>query len=250
MTDKIHLIMPMAGAGVRFKDHGMVMPKPLILLNSKPFFYWATQSVIKYVDVRDIIFVVLEKHVKEYEIDRIIHKFYPDAIIIALPELLNGAVLTCLEGIKCIHDNSPVLFNDCDHAFVSRTFNEFVKQGIFNEVDGGLLTFKSKAPNYSYVVFDDNRRIIGTVEKQAVSDTAICGAYYFRSSEIFRDASQSYLSKCSYKEFYMSGLYNELVVSGMKLSLFPVNKHISFGTPEEYESVVAGKEIESLFKLD
>ena len=64
MSSKIHLVMPMGGAGSRFFKNGFIIPKPLIELNGKPFFYWATQSIVKFVDVEDITFVVLKKHIE------------------------------------------------------------------------------------------------------------------------------------------------------------------------------------------
>ena len=50
----IHLVMPMAGGGTRFGSEGFELPKPLIGLQGKPFFYWAAQSVAKFVDVLDL----------------------------------------------------------------------------------------------------------------------------------------------------------------------------------------------------
>ena len=57
---KVHYIMPMAGRGSRFHREGYDFPKPLIKIYGKPFFYWATESIAKYVDVRDITFIVLK----------------------------------------------------------------------------------------------------------------------------------------------------------------------------------------------
>ena len=54
MKNKVHLIMPMGGAGSRFFKNGFVMPKPLIEINNKPFFYWATKSISKYVELEDL----------------------------------------------------------------------------------------------------------------------------------------------------------------------------------------------------
>ena len=42
MNTKIHYIMPMAGYGSRFKNMGYDVPKPLIEIYGKPFFYWST----------------------------------------------------------------------------------------------------------------------------------------------------------------------------------------------------------------
>ena len=35
---KVHLIMPMGGAGSRFYKNGFKMPKPLIEINGYPFY--------------------------------------------------------------------------------------------------------------------------------------------------------------------------------------------------------------------
>ena len=74
---KLHLVMPMAGRGSRFFENGFVMPKPLIEINDRPFFYWATQSIAKFVDCADITFVVLEEHIRDHAIDREIKTYYP-----------------------------------------------------------------------------------------------------------------------------------------------------------------------------
>ena len=67
---KLHLIMPMGGRGYRFFKDGYSMPKPLIELNGEPCFYWSAQSVMKFVDVADISFVVLQEHIDHFEIDQ------------------------------------------------------------------------------------------------------------------------------------------------------------------------------------
>lgn len=228
---RVHLIMPMAGGGQRFS--GFDVPKPMILLNDRPFFFWAVQSVCKYIDVEDITFVVLQKHVQDYGIDEEIRKYYPDSGIVVIPELLNGAVLTCKEAVKEIIDDKPILFNDCDHAFCSTKLYSFLREGT-DDLDGALLTFKADSPNFSYVKYDGGGHVIGTVEKVVVSNDAICGAYYFKNKQVFISSSDEYLSNCEYSEFFMSGVYNELIEQGGKVATFPVDEHIPFGTPDEY----------------
>ena len=131
----IHLVMPMAGGGTRFGSEGFELPKPLIGLQGKPFFYWAAQSVAKFVDVLDLTFVVLKEHVDRFGIDDKIKELYPQAAVRVIPAVLNGAVLTCLEGVKDIQDGLPVLFNDCDHAFLCREFYEYCRCADFAGLD-------------------------------------------------------------------------------------------------------------------
>ncbi|MBO4309933.1 MAG: glycosyltransferase family 2 protein [Lachnospiraceae bacterium] len=246
--DKIHLIMPMGGGGTRFGNKGFNVPKPLIMLRDKPFFYWAAECVRQNVDIKDIEFVVLKEHIEKFNIDKEIKKYYPDAKIHVIPEVLKGAVLTCLEGLKEVEDDLPILFEDCDHAFLSRAFFEFANAGSFGSPDAALLTFDSDNPAYSYARFDEEGRVIGTVEKQVVSNEAICGAYYFKNAALFKDASDNYLKNCAYNEFFVSGVYNELVKSGKTVSTFPIDEHISFGTPDEYDASVSDERLGDLIK--
>ena len=236
--DKIHLIMPMAGGGSRFGNKGFNLPKPLIELQKRPFFYWAVQSVKKFMDVKDITFVVLQEHIDKFKIDMQIKEYYPSAYIQKIPRVLDGAVLTCCEGIKVIEDDLPILFNDCDHAFICESFYEYCQKGNLGDIDGALLTFVSENPNYSYVQFDAQGTVIGTIEKVVASRNAICGAYYFRNKQIFSEGVEAYLKKCAYNEFFVSGVYNELAAKKKKLVIFSIDEHISFGTPEEYELAI------------
>ena len=232
---KINLIMPMAGGGTRFKKEGIMLPKPLIELDGHPFFFWATQSIAKFIDVDNLIFVVLKEHIENYNIDKEILKYYPSAKLQVIDHVLNGAVLTCLEGIKLIDNDNPILFNDCDHAFLCNSFYKFCENMNFNKIDGALLTFKSNDPRYSYIHLDENDNVIQTMEKKVISDKAICGAYYFKNKDVFKESVDKYLINCNYQEYFVSGVYNIMAEDKMLIKYFLTDLHISFGTPEEWE---------------
>lgn len=246
MKNKVHLIMPMGGAGSRFFKNGYVVPKPLIEINDKPFLFWATQSIYKYVDVMDLTFVVLQQHIDEFKIDEVIHRYYKDAKIVIIPKVLNGAVLTCAEGVKSIEDDNPILFNDCDHMFVCKDFNEYCNNGNFDNMDGALLTFKSNDPKYSFLKLNNDGNVIQTVEKVAISDNAICGAYYFKNKDIFMNNVNEYLKECNYSEYYVSGVYNSMIKNNLIIKNYTVDFHLSFGTPEEYEEAKKNKKFRGL----
>lgn len=246
LNKKLHLIMPMGGAGSRFFKNGFIMPKPLIEINGKPFLYWATRSIEKYVDLADITFVVLKQHIKEFKIDEVIKKYFPDAIIEAVDfeEVKSGPVMTCLAGLKHINDNQPILFNDCDHMFCCRAFNEDMNS-MNADYDGALLTFESNEPQFSYIAYE-NERIVGTVEKKVVSNQAICGAYWVRSAQLFRESAEEYLMACSYSEFFVSGIYNVMCKHNAKIKNYSVDFHIPFGTPTEYEAAMSSEYFKEL----
>ena len=230
---KTHLIMPMGGAGSRFFDNGYMIPKPLIEIEGKPFFYWATRSIEKFVELEDITYIVLKEHIDMFSLDKVILQYFPKAKIVVIPEVTPGPVFTCLEGIKDIKDEYPIMFNDCDHMFKSKALNNMMNnyQG---EFDGALVTFESQKPHFSFVKYDGNGKIIGTVEKQIISNHAICGAYYFRSSELFKNIANEYIENCPYNETFLSGMYNIMCERKMDIRDYLIDFHVEFGTPEEY----------------
>lgn len=232
---KLHLIMPMGGAGSRFFKNGFVMPKPLIEISGKPFLYWATKSIEKYVDLADITFVVLKQHIAEFQIDEVILEYFPETQIEAVDfeEVKAGPVMTCLAGLKNINDDQPILFNDCDHMFACDRFAEDMNSENWN-YDGALLTFESNEPQFSYVQYE-NGRIVGTVEKKVVSNHAICGAYMVRNAQMFREMADEYLQNCNYSEFFVSGIYNVMCKKGLEVRNYTTDFHVPFGTPIEYE---------------
>ena len=250
----IQLIMPMAGRGSRFSGERFQLPKPMIKIHGKPFFWWAVRSIEKYVPCGGITFVILEEHIRDFKMDEEILQYFPEARIKALPEVTEGAAITALRGVEGIDNCEPVLFNDCDHLFRCTPFQEYCAGlekmsgtriagavpagnshcGISNGIDGALLTFESDSPAYSYLLYGEDGTVTGTVEKQVVSRDAICGAYYFRSRAVFENACADYLMNCAYREYFLSGVYNALLASGGTVSGFRTDFHVPFGTPEEY----------------
>lgn len=224
----------MCGEGSRFLKKGYQSPKPLIEINGKPFLYWSSMSILRSVEVSDMTFVVLKRHVDKYKINERIYEYFSDARIKILLETPPGPVYTAIEGVNDIHDDAPIIINDCDHILYCREFNEQLQNGIV-PWDGALLTFESNLPQYSYVRYNTNGRIIGTAEKQVVSNHAICGAYSFRNAELFRNAAATYIQHSSDKEKYMSGVYSVLCDQGMIVQDYQLDYHVEFGTPLEYE---------------
>ena len=231
---KVHYVMPMAGRGSRFNKEGFDLPKPLLEIYGMPFFYWATKSISKFIDLSSIDFVVLQEHIEKFSIDKVIKKFFPETRIVGLQEVTEGAVITSMKGIEEINDDLPIIFNDCDHLFKSKEFNNFCNLNFDSTIDGILLTFKANEPKYSFVEKDIDGNIIRTVEKKVVSDEAICGCYYFKNKEIFLKSAEKYLINCNYNEYFMSGVYNVMIQDNKNVKSIKTDFHIPFGVPEEY----------------
>lgn len=243
IMNKINLIMPMCGFGSRFTKCGFDTPKPLIKLFNKPFFYWSITSIANFVNIDQLICVVLKDHVERYSIDKVILEFFPCAEFIILEDVPNGALLTCMEGAKFVNNNFPIIFNDCDHYFRAKLFYDYCNNVTSKKYDALLLTFNSSDKKYSYAQVKDGF-VQRVVEKEVVSNHAICGAYYFRNKKIF----YNYCTKLNYVSMGNGELYISYLIDIMakdqdntKVGSIEVENHISFGTPAEYNDVVRFK---------
>jgi NDP-sugar pyrophosphorylase family protein len=227
--NKVHIVIPCGGAGSRFKQNDVSIPKPLIDLYGKPFFWWAAQSAIRAFPMKDLTFIVLEEHIEEYKIVAEIKKYFPEAKISVLPYQLNGPVFTAISGISQFADGDPIVFQDCDHAM---SCNEFE---IPDDCEGAIMSFKSREPQFGYIKYIGGRdtQYAGTVEKNPVSNHAIFGCYYFKNAEVFAKAAVLYFNDGTQKEFYMSGLYNYL----LNVKRIDVKDHFEFGTPDELKEL-------------
>jgi len=234
----LSLVMPMAGRGSRFARGDVTLPKPLIELDGKPFFWWATESVRRLSPVGEMVFVVLEEHVGRFAIDAAVHRYYPDARIVSLPHVTAGAAETAALGVAALESAGPVALCDSDHGFAAGDTGGLIAR-LRRGTDAALLCFASSDPAYSYVRLGNDGAVAGTVEKQAVSRFAIAGCYLFASPQTYLTAYAGYRGDCPYDEFYVSGVYNHLIAGGGRVAKHVLQRHLSFGTPEELAAVEA-----------
>lgn len=235
----LNLVVTMAGRGSRFSRNGEFLPKPLIDLKGHPFFWWAVESVRRNNDLASLSFVVLREHVEAFGLDGIIYASYPEARIVMLDSVTKGAAETAMIALERIGlSEGAVGFLDCDHAFDVGDLSALVSS-IEASDSGALCFFRSESSAYSYISFDENSRVSGTVEKKVVSDCAIAGFYLFGSTEVFREQYLLYKETCPYDELFMSGIYDRMIRHGVNVMTVELTRHLSFGTPEELATVLA-----------
>ncbi|MDR3513044.1 MAG: NTP transferase domain-containing protein [Caulobacteraceae bacterium] len=232
----LSLVMPMAGRGSRFTREGRLTPKPLIELAGAPLFAWAVESVRRAGEVGEMVFVVLDEHVREHRIDETILRRYPEARLVVLDEVTSGAAETAALGVTELSGAGPFAVNDCDHAFRPRDLPTLVR-GLEAGAAGALVGFASTSPAYSYVRLNPAGEVTATAEKQVIGPYAIAGCYLFARPAAFTARLERYRRGCPYPELFISGLYDAMAREGERVLFQPLARHVSFGTPEELARV-------------
>lgn len=232
----LHILMPMAGEGSRFRNAGWTTPKPLIELKGKPLFVRAIESVKVDGAPMKYSLIVRQEHIDDYAIDKGICGILPDAMVYSVEKTTRGAVETCLIAEAGIADDDAVVVMDCDLEFRSEGYKRIIEDCLNkNDATGGaLVSFESDQPKYSYAEVDADGNVVRTAEKEVISSHALCGAYFFASGKEFKETAHALLNAPMEKpEFYVSLLYNRLLAKGDTIKLAPMEEYHSYGTPEE-----------------
>jgi len=230
---KMKVLVPMAGAGSRFEKAGYTFPKPLIEINGKPMI----QLVVENLNIdAEHVFIVQQEHYEKYNLHYLLNLISPDCKIVQVDGITEGAACTTLLASKFIDNDSPLLIANSDQ-FVDWNSGEFIYSMQDNDVDGGILTFESIHPKWSFAKLDDNGFVCEVAEKKPISNKATAGIYYWaKGSDYVKYANKMILKdKRVNNEFYVCPVFNEAIEDKKKIKTFDVEKMWGLGTPEDLE---------------
>jgi dTDP-glucose pyrophosphorylase len=228
---KYNLLIPMVGRGQRFRDSGFTIPKQLIQVGHQQMIDWSMSCIKR--DECNQIFVIRRDTVENNEMDLVLrNKFGNDITIVIAEEETEGTVSSCLLAEKYIDNDLPLSITTLDMYF-----EPYFDPSQVADSDGVVLTFDADNPAYSYSQLGDNGYVIRTAEKEVISNHAHAGLYHFsRGSDFVRLSKKMIERNIRVKnEFYVAPLYNLFIEEGMKISIQPIDRLWSMGTPDERE---------------
>ena len=241
----VHIIMPMAGEGSRFKEQGYDVPKPLIKLNDVELYRHALNSIDTNEQLNGYDFkytFIIREEFRDIIVPQLL-KSYPKANILSVEETTKGALETVMIAENYIEDDDYVIVMDCDLEFKSEEFMEVLNEAI--DTDSPLLlSFYSRDNKYSYVAINDLNDVIHVAEKEVVSTHAIGGCYCLGSGKLFKKCAKIYIydfykGKINTPEIYISLIYNYIIKEGENVAVYDMNFHEdrywSYGTPYDLE---------------
>lgn len=224
----------MAGEGSRFAESGYTSIKPLIKVNDKKMIELIYDNIN--IDAH-FIFVVQEKHNSIFNIEKEISTFCKDYTIINQEGKVDGAAISSLLASEIINNSDPLLIANSDQFVVwnsKRAINEFLNSG----VDGAILTFRSTENKWSFVKRSPHGFVSAVAEKNAISDEATCGIYFWKHGSDFVKYANKMIDKNirTNNEFYVCPVYNEAIDDGQIILPYLVYEMWGLGTPEDLET--------------
>jgi len=230
-SDKLNILIPMAGAGSRFEKAGYTFPKPLIDVKGKPMI----QVVVENLNMdANYHFIVQESHLQKYNLDQMLKLITPKSTCIAINGMTEGAACTTLKAEQYIDNDNPLIIANSDQ-FVEWQSDEFMYNMVTSNVDAGILTFKATHPKWSFAKVDDNGFVTEVAEKKPISDIATVGIYYWKKGSDYVKYAKQMIKKNIRvnNEFYVCPVFNEAIQDGKKVKVFNIDKMWGIGTPED-----------------
>ena len=239
----MNVLVPMAGAGSRFKEEGYKIPKPLILVNQKPMVVEATCHLP---EGKKYIYICRKEHIKEDRIDNKIKQFFSNSKFIHIEYLTEGQAATCLLAKNEINNNEELIIGACDNGMIwdQRKFNEEkIKTDCLIWTFRNNVTVVNKPEAYGWVEINKENEAKKVSVKVPISlnptnDHAVVGTFWFKKGKYFVDAAEEMISrnKRINNEFYVDECINNLIKLGLKVKVFEVDKYICWGTPNDLKT--------------
>ena len=260
-SDKMRVIIPMAGMGSRLKPHTLTVPKPLTLIAGKTIVERLVEEIVRVLDkkITDIAFVIgpASKGFPDDTASNLINiaeKFGAKGSVFIQEQPLGTA--------HAIYQARPLLEGNTVVAFADTLFKADFK--LEDQYDGVIWVKQVNDPEKYGVVKLKEGIITDFVEKPAefVSDMAIIGIYYFKEGkqlqyEIDRIIDENITGKGGEYQLtdaleelkrkggkYVPGKVNDWMDSGDKDLAVATNKRIL-----EYEQQAGTKLISDSVKL-
>ncbi len=230
-SDKLNVLIPMAGLGSRFKDAGYTFPKPLIEVEGKPMI----QLVVENLGIEaNFIFIVQKEHREKYNLDSMLRLISKNYQIVEVDGLTEGAACTTLLAKKYINNNNQLLIANSDQ-FVEWNPIKTMYYFTSNKIDGGILTFPATHPRWSFAKTNNKNEVIEVAEKNPISNNATVGIYFWNKGLEYVKYCEQMIDKkiTTNKEYYVCPVFNEAIKDGKKIKIYNVDKMWGLGTPED-----------------
>jgi dTDP-glucose pyrophosphorylase len=215
----LNIVIPLAGAGLRFAEAGYADPKPLISIHGTPMIKLVMDNLSPPGAAR-FIFICQRAHVVAYGLAAKLKAWAPDCILVQLDGLTEGAACTVLAAREFIDSEAPLMIANSDQ-YVVASIEAYLAGMEKRHLDGLIMTMTASHPKWSYVGLDTAGLVNRVAEKEVISNEATVGIYNYRHGRDFVRAAQSMIAKNLRVngEFYVAPAYNQLIAEGQRIGI-------------------------------
>ncbi|MFC3125975.1 NTP transferase domain-containing protein [Pseudoroseomonas globiformis] len=235
------VLVPMAGAGQRFREAGHALPKPLIEVSGRAM---AVQAATDLPAAPRSRFILRRDLPGVESIIAALRDGISGTETTMLEKLTEGQASTCLAGMEGIELDQPLTIGACDNGviFDAAAFDALMAEGGPDVLVWGVRghpAAKRRPTSYGWIEAGVNGTITRVAVKEPLSNPAadpiVIGAFTFRRARDFIAAAERMIARDARVngEFYIDTCINDAVGLGLDCRLFEVSHYLGWGTPDE-----------------
>lgn len=230
-------ILILAAGPVEFESHDGGYPLCLSEMDGAPLLERIIENTRKICDSR-YVYALLDKDVERFHLDQVAQLITPDASVARVPVCTQGSACTALLAASGFDGESELLVisaNELVEVDLAEVLDCFRVRGL----DGGVITFRSVHPRYSYVRLNDEGLVVEAAQQNPISQSATVGVFWFARASDFIESVKSMIRKNASVDgkFYVAPAYNEMILKHKKIGFYPIDK-------EKYHPVKSERQLQ------
>lgn len=204
-------------------------PAALVLHHGRTMIENLCEKISSLEGVTDVIAVIKSSDSEKFHLDNVFKLALPSAKVISLTGQTQGAACSALMACDYIDSNEELLIFSGDE-FVDVSLTDMVNCFRKNSASGGVASFDSLHPSFSYAIIDSNNEVQMVTEKNPVSRNALVGLWYFKSGSEFINCVKNTIRKDAFVkgQFFISPAFNELILAGGKVLAYKISQESYF----------------------
>jgi capsule biosynthesis phosphatase len=231
----MNILIPILGQGLRFAEENYIFPKAMIRSCGDHLLSKIIKS-IKFNKLVNSIYILYREEFDSFNFkETILHNtgYLENLKFIPYNKNTRGAAESILIGSELIDNNEKILVLDCD-----TTYNTDIVETVKKFNNGIVYTknYDSKAV-YSYIIFDDNNKLLSIEEKNKISNNICTGAYLFKNKSYIKKYASLAIESYKAKECYISSIYQEMIKNKENIDAIYIKNFNCYGTPEQLKKL-------------
>lgn len=215
----------LAAGSVKFDVEDGGYPPCLSEIDGVPLLQKITER-LKVLGCSAYIFVLRSVDAKRYRLGSIAALLLENSKVVMTPESTEGSACSALLAIEDIDVDEELLivsaneFVDVDLGMVCAGFRARP------ELAAATIIFDSVHPRYSYVLLDDNDKVIEASQRNPISRDATVGIFWYRRGSDFVQAAKNLILKGAHidGQYFICPTFNELILKSQEIGVHRISQ--------------------------
>lgn len=185
------------------------------------------------------VFAFRRADLQAFHLAQIVALLAPGCGVVEIAGETRGAACTALMAIAQVDGDAELIVasvTDLVDVELGEVIGGFRREG----VDGGLITFESVHPRYSYVRCDEHGHVSEASARLPISRLASSGHYWFARARDFFDAVKSMILKdaCVDGDFFVCPALNEMILRDQTIATYQIRT-------DQYHPLKSSRQVEA-----